>query len=85
MDLGKSACLPAPPCGYGKDSLEREFYLHATTRFGWATKELPHHLDSPSDPQSLNSQTNFDAAVPDSSKACRRRAALSWKPRATTA
>ncbi len=52
-----------------KDTLEREFYLRATARFGWTTKVLQHQLDNHSYAQYLNGQTNFDAAVPDTIKA----------------
>ena len=52
-----------------KDDLEREFYLRATARFGWTTKVLQHQLDNHSYRQYLLGQTNFDAAVPDSTKA----------------
>lgn len=52
-----------------KDSLEREFYLRATARFGWTKSVLQHQLDNHSYAQYLNGQTNFDAVVPDSIKA----------------
>lgn len=52
-----------------KDSLEREFYLRATARFGWTTKILQHQLDNHSYAQYLNGETNFDAALPDTIKA----------------
>ena len=52
-----------------KDSLEREFYLRATARFGWTKSVLQHQLDNQSYAQYLNGQTNFDAVVPDSIKA----------------
>lgn len=52
-----------------KDTLEREFYLRATARFGWTKNVLQHQLDNHSYAQYLNGQTNFDAAVPDTVKA----------------
>ncbi len=52
-----------------KDSLEREFYLRATARFGWTKSVLQHQLDNHSYAQYLNGQTNFDAVVPESIKA----------------
>lgn len=52
-----------------KDDLEREFYLRASARFGWTKSVLQHQLDNQSYRQYLASQTNFDAALPDTIKA----------------
>lgn len=52
-----------------KDDLEREFYLRASTRFGWTKSVLQHQLDNQSYRQYLAGQTNFDAALPDTIKA----------------
>jgi predicted nuclease of restriction endonuclease-like (RecB) superfamily len=52
-----------------KDDLEREFYLRATSRFGWSKSVLQHQLDNHSYRQYLLGQTNFDAVVPDSYQA----------------
>ncbi len=52
-----------------KDELEREFYLRATSRFGWTKNVLQHQLDNHSYAQYLKGQTNFDAAVPETIKA----------------
>jgi len=47
-----------------KDTLEREFYLRATARFGWTKVVLQHQVDNKSYQKYLLNQTNFDAALP---------------------
>lgn len=52
-----------------KDDLEREFYLHATARFGWTKSVLQHQIDNKSYEKYLLNQTNFDKALPENIKA----------------
>lgn len=52
-----------------KDSLEREFYLRATARFGWTKSVLQHQIDNKSYEKYLLNQTNFDKTLPDEIKA----------------
>lgn len=47
-----------------KDDLEREFYLRATSRFGWTKAVLKHQIDNKSYEKYLLNQTNFDLALP---------------------
>jgi predicted nuclease of restriction endonuclease-like (RecB) superfamily len=49
-----------------KDSLQREFYLRATARFGWTKAVLQHQIDNQSYEKYLLNQTNFDQALPES-------------------
>ena len=46
-----------------KNSLEREFYVRMTRRFGWSKNVLIHQIDNQSDKKSLLGQTNFDKAL----------------------
>ncbi len=48
-----------------KDELQREFYLRATSRFGWTKAVLQHQIDNKSYEKYLLNQTNFDQALPD--------------------
>lgn len=43
-----------------KDSLEREFYIRMTRKFGWSKNVLIHQIDNQSYEKSLLGQTNFD-------------------------
>ena len=47
-----------------KDSLQREFYLRATARFGWTKAVLHHQIDNQSYEKYLLNQTNFDQMLP---------------------
>ena len=46
-----------------KDSLEREFYIRMTRKFGWSKHVLIHQIDNQSYEKSLLGQTNFDQAL----------------------
>jgi len=46
-----------------KDSLEREFYLRMTRKFGWSKNVLIHQIENQSYEKSLSGQTNFDKAL----------------------
>lgn len=46
-----------------KDSLEREFYLRMTRKFGWSKNVLIHQIENQSYEKALLSQTNFDATL----------------------
>ena len=46
-----------------KDSLEREFYLRMTRKFGWSKNVLIHQIDNQSYEKSLRGQTNFDRVL----------------------
>lgn len=46
-----------------KDSLEREFYIRMTRKFGWSKNVLIHHIDNQSYEKSLLGQHNFDQAL----------------------
>ena len=46
-----------------KDSLEREFYIRMTRKFGWTVAVLTHHIESNSYESYLLGQTNFDRAL----------------------
>ncbi len=52
-----------------KDVLEREFYLRATSRFGWTKAVLQHQIDNQSYAKYLLNQTNFDQTLPPEIKA----------------
>ena len=45
------------------DSLEREFYLRMTRKFGWSKSVLIHQIENQSYEKSLLGQTNFDRAL----------------------
>lgn len=47
-----------------KDSLEREFYIRMTRKFGWSKNVLIHQIENQSYEKSLSGQTNFDKALP---------------------
>ena len=46
-----------------KDSLEREFYIRMTKKFGWTKNVLIHQIESQSYQSTLLGQTNFDRAL----------------------
>lgn len=46
-----------------KDSLEREFYLRMTRKFGWSKSVLIHQIENQSYEKSLLGQTNFDRTL----------------------
>ena len=46
-----------------KDSLQREFYIRMTRKFGWSKNVLVHQIDNRSYEKTLTGQTNFDKAV----------------------
>ena len=46
-----------------KDSLEREFYIRMTRKFGWSKNVLIHQIDNQSYEKSLLGQTNFDQSL----------------------
>jgi len=46
-----------------KDSLEREFYLRMTRKFGWSKNVLIHQIENQSYEKSLLGQTNFDKTL----------------------
>ncbi|MBX2863220.1 MAG: DUF1016 family protein [Leptolyngbyaceae cyanobacterium MAG.088] len=46
-----------------KDSLEREFYLRMTCKFGWTKNVLIHQIENKTYEKTLTSQTNFDGAL----------------------
>ena len=45
------------------DSLQREFYLRMTRKFGWSKSVLIHQIENQSYEKSLLGQTNFDRAL----------------------
>lgn len=47
-----------------KDSLERQFYLQMTVKFGWTKNVLIHQVENKSYEKYLLNQTNFDKALP---------------------
>lgn len=47
-----------------KDSLEREFYIKMTKRFGWTKDVLINQIENKSYEKYLLNQTNFDKTVP---------------------
>jgi len=47
-----------------KDSLEREFYIQMTRRYGWTYRVLINHIENRSYEKFLLNQTNFDETVP---------------------
>lgn len=46
-----------------KDSLEREFYIRMTRKFGWSKNVLIHQIENQSYEKTLLGQTNFDKAL----------------------
>lgn len=46
-----------------KDSLQREFYIRMTRKFGWTKNVLIHQIENQSYEKSLLGQTNFDHAL----------------------
>jgi predicted nuclease of restriction endonuclease-like (RecB) superfamily len=48
-----------------KDSLEREFYILMTKKFGWTKNVLINQIENKAYQQYLLNQTNFDKAVPE--------------------
>lgn len=51
-----------------KDSLEREFYIQMTKKYGWSKNVLSHQIESKSYENFLLNKTNFDKAVPEKHK-----------------
>lgn len=47
-----------------KDSLEREFYIRMTRKFGWSKNVLAIQIENQSYEKTLRGQTNFDKALP---------------------
>jgi predicted nuclease of restriction endonuclease-like (RecB) superfamily len=45
------------------DSLQREFYIRMTRKFGWSKTVLIHHIENQSYEKTLVGQTNFDRAL----------------------
>ena len=48
-----------------KESLEREFYIKMTKKYGWTKDVLINHIENKSYEKYLLNQTNFDKAVPE--------------------
>ena len=48
-----------------KDSLEREFYIKMTKKYGWTKDVLINHIENKSYEKYLLNQTNFDETVPE--------------------
>ncbi|MBQ6083487.1 MAG: DUF1016 family protein [Bacteroidales bacterium] len=59
-----------------KDSLERQFYILATKKFGWTKNVLIHQIEQKSYEKYLIGQTNFDKTLPGK---IRNQAALAVK------
>lgn len=51
-----------------KDSLERQFYILSTKKFGWTKNVLIHQIENKTYEKYLLNQTNFDSTLPDSIK-----------------
>ena len=51
-----------------KDSLEREFYMQMTKRYGWTYRVLINQIENKSYEKFLLNQTNFDETVPQQYK-----------------
>lgn len=51
-----------------KDTLEREFYIRMTRKFGWTKNVLLHQIENQSYEKTILNQTNFDKAVPEKIK-----------------
>ncbi len=54
--------------GKCKDSLEREFYIKMTKKFGWTKNVLIHQIENQSYEKYLLNQTNFDKVLPEKYK-----------------
>ena len=54
--------------GKCKDSLEREFYIRMTRKFGWTKKVLIHQIENKTYEKTLLNQTNFAKTLPDEVK-----------------
>ncbi|MEN6375365.1 MAG: PDDEXK nuclease domain-containing protein [Smithella sp.] len=54
--------------GKCKDSLEREFYIRMTRKFGWTKKVLIHQIENKAYEKTLLNQTNFAKTLPDEVK-----------------
>ena len=48
-----------------KDSLEREFYIKMTKKYGWTKDVLINHIENKSYEKYLLNQTNFDETLPE--------------------
>ena len=48
-----------------KDSLEREFYIRTTRKFGWSKNVLIHQIENKTYEKTLLSQTNFNKTLPE--------------------
>jgi predicted nuclease of restriction endonuclease-like (RecB) superfamily len=48
-----------------KDSLEREFYIKMTKRYGWTKDVLINNIENKAFTKHLTTQTNFDETVPE--------------------
>lgn len=48
-----------------KDTLEREFYIKMTKKYGWTKDVLINHIENKTYEKYLINQTNFDATVPE--------------------
>ena len=51
-----------------KDSLEREFYIKMTKKFGWSKNVLIHQIEGKAYERFLLNQTSFDKSVPEKYK-----------------
>jgi predicted nuclease of restriction endonuclease-like (RecB) superfamily len=51
-----------------KDSLEREFYIRMSRKFGWSKNVLAHQIENKTYEKTLLNQTNFDKALPENIK-----------------
>ena len=47
-----------------KNSLEREFYIRMTRKFGWTRNVLAFQIENQTYEKTLSNQTNFDKALP---------------------
>lgn len=48
-----------------KDDLQRQFYIQATSRFGWTKNVLIHQIENETYEKYLLNQTNFDRTLPE--------------------
>lgn len=51
-----------------KDTLEREFYIRMTRKYGWTKNVLNHHIENQSYEKTLLNQTNFTETLPEGLK-----------------
>lgn len=51
-----------------KDSLERQFYILSTKKFGWTKNVLIHQIENKTYEKYLLNQTNFDNTLPETIK-----------------